>query len=182
MQIAEAYYLVLDLEATCAEDKSIPRPQRETIEIGAVMLNAESLQVEGEWQRFVQPVVRPQLTPYCTQLTSITQTDVEGAAGFTTVMADLCAWAETFGSYRLCAWGDYDRRQLQRDCQRHGIDYPFGDGYLNLKQAFSASQGVRQMGLMAALAQMELRFEGRCHRGIDDARNTARLIARLRML
>ncbi|MEL6327929.1 MAG: 3'-5' exonuclease [Cyanobacteria bacterium J06626_23] len=69
MSILEDYYLVVDLEATCADDKSIPRKQMEIIEIGAVMLHARSLQIESEFQSFIRPVVHPQLTPFCTALT-----------------------------------------------------------------------------------------------------------------
>ena len=34
-----SYFLIVDLEATCSNDGSIPREEMEIIEIGAVMLN-----------------------------------------------------------------------------------------------------------------------------------------------
>ena len=180
--IEETHYLVLDLEATCAlKNKQIPRTQRETIEIGAVMVNATSLCMEGEFQQFIRPVLHPQLTPYCLELTAITQADVDGASSFADGLTKLQRWGNRFGSYCLCAWGEYDRQQLQRDCDRHSLDYPFGDRYLNLRTAFARQQRTGHMGLSAALAQMNLTFDGQAHRGIDDARNTARLLIQLRL-
>ncbi|NER49069.1 MAG: exonuclease, partial [Symploca sp. SIO1A3] len=35
MKITEDYYLIVDLEATCANDHSVPRHRMEIIEIGA---------------------------------------------------------------------------------------------------------------------------------------------------
>ncbi len=181
MQIDEAYYLILDLEATCArKNRTIPRDEQETIEMGAVMVNEQSLQMEGEFQCFIRPVIHPQLTSYCTRLTSITQADVDGGLPFSVALTQLWHWADGFGSYRLCAWGNFDQQQLQRDCRRYGLAYPLGDAYLNLKPAFAASQGTRQMGLMSSLKYLGLTAEGQAHRGIDDARNTARLVVTVR--
>jgi hypothetical protein len=43
------YYLVIDLEATCDDTGSIPREQTEIIEIGAVLVDAETLAPQEEW-------------------------------------------------------------------------------------------------------------------------------------
>ena len=37
------YFLVVDLEATCSDTKEVPRQEMEIIEIGAVMVEAKSL-------------------------------------------------------------------------------------------------------------------------------------------
>lgn len=62
MQIQERYILVVDLEATCCDDRSISRRQMEIIEIGAVLLDLRDRRVISEFQRFVRPVRHPQLT------------------------------------------------------------------------------------------------------------------------
>jgi inhibitor of KinA sporulation pathway (predicted exonuclease) len=49
------HILVVDLEATCCDLKSIPRHQMETIEIGAVMVNAANLEIVAEFQTFIKP-------------------------------------------------------------------------------------------------------------------------------
>ena len=43
------YILVVDLEATCCDLQSIPRYQMETIEIGAVMVATDSLEIIDEF-------------------------------------------------------------------------------------------------------------------------------------
>jgi inhibitor of KinA sporulation pathway (predicted exonuclease) len=46
-----------------------------------------------------------------------------------------------------------------------------------VKREFSQSLDLRkQLGIAAALKHLGLEFEGRHHRGIDDARNIARIV------
>ncbi|MGY0611381.1 MULTISPECIES: exonuclease domain-containing protein [unclassified Luteimonas] len=89
-------YLVLDLEATCDDQGSVPRKEMEIIEIGAALLDPASWRIKEEFNVFVQPVRNPRLTPFCTQLTSITQPDVDPAAGFVEVVAQLQDWLRPF--------------------------------------------------------------------------------------
>ena len=69
-------YLIIDFEATCANDGSVPRGEMEIIEIGAVLVEAATFGTLGTFQSFVRPVRHPMLTPFCTELTTITQSDV----------------------------------------------------------------------------------------------------------
>ena len=117
--------LVIDLEATCDEGDGLPASDMEVIEIGAVWATAEGT-VLDTFQALVRPVVRPQLTPFCRQLTNIQQADVDGAELFPAVAARLASFAQrhqapgaTWGS-----WGQFDAKQLARDCERHGIESP----------------------------------------------------------
>ena len=48
--------------------------------------------------------------------------------------------------------------------------------HVNLKKAWRATTRQRRTGLQSALAFHNLEFEGVHHRGIDDARNIARLL------
>ena len=59
------YILVVDLEATCCDLHSIPRHQMETIEIGAVMVATDSLEIVDEFQIFIKPLRHPVLTEFC---------------------------------------------------------------------------------------------------------------------
>ena len=170
-------YLVVDVEATCDERDRVPRNQREIIEIGAVLLDA-AFTVVDEFQRFVRPVRHPRLTEFCTRLTSITQADVDRAPRFPAAIAALVEWlGERFSRTVFCSWGDYDRKQLLQDCQYHGIDYPMPARHLNLKELFAKARGLqRRLGMAKALEQAGLPLQGAHHRGIDDARNIARLL------
>lgn len=171
------HYLVVDLEATCADDGTVPKHEMEIIEIGAVMVAAHDLRVVDEFQTFVRPVRHPELTAFCTKLTSITQAQVDAAPGFRAAMKTFCTWVEGYPDVLFCSWGDYDREQFSQDCRHHDVRYPFGSGHLNIKQAF-ARHGRRRKapGMAGALAHVGLELVGTHHRGIDDARNIARLL------
>ncbi|HEX5656613.1 MAG TPA: 3'-5' exonuclease [Polyangiales bacterium] len=168
-------YLVIDLEATCDERHRIPREQTEIIEIGAVLVNAELRPVDA-WQTFVRPVIHPVLTPFCTKLTSIVQAQVDDAPLFAEAIAALATYLA--GRTPLfCSWGDYDRAQLAREAERNGITLPLGDQHFNIKEAFNQRVGsAKRRGVGQALHYVGLAFEGTAHRGIDDARNIARLL------
>jgi inhibitor of KinA sporulation pathway (predicted exonuclease) len=174
MNEPQAYYLVVDLEATCDDLGTIPRHDSETIEIGAVLVDGTTLEPVDEFQTFVRPIVHPRLTPFCTRLTTITQAQVDTAPGFAAAAALLAA----FGKHALfCSWGAYDRNQLDRDARRHGIAPPLGPRHCNLKEWFARAAGDRRsMGNQSALRRCGLVPGGTHHRGIDDARNIARLL------
>lgn len=180
MRIAQPYYLIIDLEATCADDGSIPRDEMEIIEIGAVVQSSSTFAVESSYQTFVRPVRHPTLTPFCRELTTLTQADMEAAPSFPKALSNLIAWLRPFEGAVFCSWGDYDRKQLQQDCRYHGLDYPFGSPHVNLKAAFSeAMQTRKRFGIGAALRRVGLDFHGTPHRGIDDAQNIARIVGRM---
>ncbi len=173
-------YAVIDLEATCSDDKSIPRSKCEIIEIGAVLVDAGSLEWLEEFQEFVKPVLYPTLTNFCTKLTTITQAEVDSADGFASVLARLAPWFAD-GKTLFCSWGDYDKNQFALDAKLHKVSLPFSAGHLNLKRAFSdrrtAERGeCEKFGNREAMELVGVEATGVHHRGIDDARNIARLL------
>jgi len=167
-------FMVVDLEATC-DERRFPRDQMETIEIGAVLVDPDNLEPLDEFQTFVRPVVRPLLTAFCTKLTSITQADVDEAPVFPAAVEAWAAWLP--GPVRFASWGAYDRTQLLQDARRHGVTMPFDlDAHLDVKTAFAHQRGTRRCGMARALERVGLPLEGTHHRGIDDARNIAKLL------
>ncbi len=169
-------FLVIDLEATCDDLDTIPRDQSEIIEIGAVLVDAETLACTDEFQTFIRPRRHPTLTPFCTRLTTITQAQVDAAPGFTAAAAAFAAFMHGRDAL-FCSWGDYDKNQIARDERRHGVRLPLGHEHWNLKERFARLPGeTKKLGCGRALHRAGLRFEGTPHRGIDDARNIARLL------
>lgn len=180
MNITQKYYLIVDLEATCNDDNSIPREKMEIIEIGAVILNSRNLKVESEYQSFVKPILHPILTDFCKSLTSISQEDVDTASFFPEVLKDFQSWFHPFRNYIFCSWGNYDKKQIQQDCLLHNVDYPFTDEHLNIKKAFSvAINSKKRFGMAQALNHLGIKLEGVHHRGIDDAKNIARIVQKV---
>jgi inhibitor of KinA sporulation pathway (predicted exonuclease) len=176
------HYLVIDLEATCDDRQSgdgpgaVPPKEMEIIEIGAVLADAGTLEPIADFQTFIQPVRHPVLTPFCTKLTSIAQADVAGARGFREAIAELARFIDGRDAL-FCSWGDYDRNQFEQDARFHHVELPFGGRHLNVKKRFTAELGEeRRYGMAGALERVGLPLVGTHHRGIDDARNIARLL------
>lgn len=167
--------LVIDLEATCDEPK--PTWQGEITEIGIAVLNTKTLEVIEKHQTFVVPTSTP-VTPFCTQLTTITAdmlTVENGARRF----PEAINWLKKLGTKNLvwASWGDYDRTQFQRQCTAEGISYPFGPGHINVKTLFALMTGLnRGIGAKEAVEYCGMEWEGTHHRGIDDAVNIARVL------
>ena len=173
---APGYYLIVDLEATTSDDRSLPPTEMETIEIGAVIVSAATLEPVDEFQTFVRPVRHPKLLPFCTQLTSIEQAMVDGAPLFPEAFAAL--QAKLVGRYPAIfgSWGRWDRKQLQRDCAHHRVPFHLAPHW-NVKIGFSEAQSLKKkLGMAQALAHCGLSLAGQHHRGIDDARNIARML------
>ncbi|WP_462146394.1 3'-5' exonuclease [Pseudoalteromonas gelatinilytica] len=171
------YYMVVDLEATCCNDQSFPTTEMETIEIGAVMVCGETLKPVSEFCTFIKAVRHPQLTVFCTNLTSITQADVDSAQNFKQAFTEFKAWLSQYEDYLFCSWGEYDRNQFIQDCDYHDEPYPISAPHLNLKRQFSRAQKVRKhQGMAGAMKLTGMQLEGTHHRGLDDARNIARLL------
>jgi Exonuclease len=66
-RITHDCYRIVDMEATCSADGSVPPHKMEIIEIGAVMQSARTFEVESKFQSFVCPVRHPELTEFCTE-------------------------------------------------------------------------------------------------------------------
>lgn len=171
------YYLVVDLEATCCDRDSIRRNHMEIIEIGAVMVEAENLKIVDEFQSFIKPMRHPILTEFCKSLTSIAQAQVDAAPTYPEAIALLKKWLSGYSNGVFGSWGDYDRKQFQQDSNFHKVPFPIAYPHVNLKQLFTDNQGLpKRYGMAQALEIAGLPLEGTHHRGIDDARNIAKLL------
>jgi len=166
----------VDLEATCWENVR-DYDRMETIEIGAVELPAADAPPSREFSRFIRPVAEPRLSEFCQRLTTIRQRNVDRADDFLCVFPEFVSWIGD-EPFILCSWGEYDLTQFRTDCRRHGLPLPESfERHLNLKKQFAHLFGFKVSGMERALAQVGLPLEGTHHRGIDDARNIARLAA-----
>ena len=167
-------YIIADLEATCWERRT-DRTQMEIIEIGAVVLQSAAGPLGEEFSRFIRPIASPKLSPFCMELTSIRQEDVDGADYFWTVFPEFTDWIGP-EPFVLCSWGVYDLYQFQTDCRRCGLPFPDTlSKHLNLKKTFARLKNIRPCGMSKALEIMSIPLSGRHHRATDDARNIAKL-------
>lgn len=170
--------LVVDVESTCWEDTPPAGEESEIIQVGVCLIDLNALERVERRNLFIRPE-RSTVSAFCTQLTTLTQTEVENGMSF----ADACAVLRGTLGGRERVWasyGDYDRRQFERQCQERSIAYPFGPTHLNVKSLFALAYGLRhEVGMDAALQHAGLPLEGTHHRGDDDAWNIAALLISL---
>ncbi|MBV0932936.1 3'-5' exonuclease [Marinobacterium weihaiense] len=150
----------------------------EIIELGCVLASSKG-QVLAERSFMVRPQHHPVLSAFCQQLTTITQSMVDRAPVYVAAMGELNSWLSTLPPVDCWAsWGNYDRRHLVAQSRREGVSPDvLALPHLNLKTLWKRTTGQRKRnGLSWALQYHHLEFEGQLHRGIDDARNMARLL------
>ncbi len=170
--------LVLDVEATCWEGALPPGEESEIIEIGLCLLDAKSGQRLEKQSILVRPE-RSQVSPFCTRLTTLTQEEVERGISFQA--ACLMLQQKYASKQRVWAsYGDYDRRQFQKQCESCKVNYPFGPTHINVKNLFALAHGLAdEVGMAQALERMQRPLEGVHHRAGDDAWNIAGILAEL---
>ncbi|MEL7308102.1 MAG: 3'-5' exonuclease [Pseudomonadota bacterium] len=171
------YYLIIDVEANCPEKDSVTLKDMEMVEVGAVMVCAKTLQKIDEFSTFIKPVRSPQLSEFFSELTSITQADVDNAPEYPEAITALVRWLEKFDNFLFCSWGNYDKQQFELESTFHNVPYPISAPHLNIKKQFSKSQRVRKrQGMAGALKLAHISIDGKHHRGIDDANNIVKLM------
>ncbi|URD82540.1 hypothetical protein MUK42_05205 [Musa troglodytarum] len=184
VQIQEfQYFVVIDFEATCDKDRKL-HPQ-EIIEFPSVLVNCATGQLEAVFQTYVRPSYHKHLTDYCKQLTGIQQFQVDRGVLLSEALIMHDEWLESKGikhkTFAVVTWGDWDCRvMLESECKLKRIRKPaYFNRWINLKVPFQEMfQGIR-CGLKDAVEHVGLTWEGRAHCGLDDARNTARLLVHL---
>lgn len=191
------YFVVLDFEATCERNKATQQPQ-EIIEVPSVLLDSRSLQQVAEVQLYVRPVARPTLSEFCTELTGITQETVANAPVFIEAMSVYLNWLwqhklsnslttdPQLKTFAFVTVSDWDLGTLLPNQQRltplhphHHVGYVDFDRWVDLKRVFARCMGEGKTSMVDMLNRLELPLQGRQHSGLDDCRNTARILAAL---
>ena len=170
------HILVIDIESTCWDGGYPPRGQaNDIIEIGLCPIEVATGRRLEKRSILVKPE-RSSVSPFCTELTTLTQEHVDGGIAFKAACKIL--EDEYLTPDRLWAsFGDYDRRQFEKQCRDQGIRYPFGPSHLNAKTLFAVSRSLpSEVGLPQAMALLGLKLEGTHHRGHDDAWNIAAVL------
>jgi inhibitor of KinA sporulation pathway (predicted exonuclease) len=166
---------VVDLEATCWEGDPPPGQRSEIIEIGLTVVDLAARKRVAKHRLLVRPA-NSTISMYCTALTGLTQTEVDGGLPFAEACAELTDKHQS-NVLPWTSWGDYDRKQFVAQCAAEEVDYPFGSVHVNAKAVFAEARGLRrQAGMAKALRLAGLPLEGQHHSGADDAWNIAALV------
>ena len=171
--------LVIDLEATCWEGSRPADQVSEIIEIGICRFDLRENRPIDKTSILVRPK-HSTISPFCTELTSITSEMVErDGVDFEVACSKL---RKQFGAKTKpwASYGNYDRLQFDRQCALYELALPLSTSHLNIKTLVALHLGLtREIGMKAALDRLGLELEGRHHRGDDDAWNTAKIAGHL---
>jgi inhibitor of KinA sporulation pathway (predicted exonuclease) len=170
--------LVIDIESTCWQGNPPSGQESEIIEIGICTLDIASGE-RGEKRSILVKPERSKVSEFCTQLTTLTQEQVDKGVDF----ANACSILRNKYASKDKVWasyGDYDRRQFEKQCQARKVSYPFGTSHINVKTLFAVIHAFpEEIGMAEALELLGIPLEGTHHRGIDDAWNIAAILSEL---
>ncbi|CAB4068947.1 ERI2 [Lepeophtheirus salmonis] len=157
------YLFILDFESTCWEIRGFAAP--EIIEFPVVLLEVSTGRILSEFRTYVCPVEHPSLSTFCTKLTGITQdvVDNEGVPLGTALL--LFKKMDIFPP---------DAIRYIISSSREAFSYVSHLVKLGFRSLFGGPEGLN-----GALKDVGLSFDGREHSGLDDAKNTARLVAKM---
>jgi 3'-5' exoribonuclease 1 len=180
------YIVVFDLELTCWSDEDPNRRSHrdmEVTEIGAVVLDAKDLSEKWRFNKTVRPVENPILTEFCTQLTGITQDDVDASDPLPKAMSNLFrdGLLPEPRSFVWACWGSdakWLQSELKRKCSEYNYEslFKFDPRYINIKLLDGQRRGLKStckaFGIEQALP---------AHRALPDAISTMEVARRLQI-
>jgi len=170
-------FIIYDLEATCWRGRP-PHGANEIIEIGAYKLNEYGESLES-FSQFVKPYVNPRLSYFCTELTSITQEQVDRSKHFPHIIQDFMDWINLEEDYILCSWGKFDIQMIINDCNLHKLELEWLSHFTDLKQQYHRIKNIdKYTGLKSTLKREGFEFEGVHHRAISDAMNLCKIFVK----
>lgn len=177
---------VIDLEATCVEDRhadkglaTVVDPVFEIIEIGICVLDTRS---GNRIVKVSYPVIpqKSEVTTFCTSITGWTMEELQKVGRTYPDALEMFRKDNDTKSRIWASWGDYDRSMFERNGALYGTNYPFGKRHINIKELFALACGLKDScGLGKAMEILDIPFEGKPHRGADDAWNTAAILNRI---
>jgi inhibitor of KinA sporulation pathway (predicted exonuclease) len=159
----------------------------EVIEFPSVLIDLNTNSIVAEFQRFVKPLVHPQLSHFCTALTGITQQTVDAqGVSFAQALNAHSEWLKSFAPLDQIVFvtcGDWDlKTMLPGQCKVSAIAVPSHfASWCNLKFLFAKACNAKQpsKGMTAMLQHLGLPLVGRHHSGIDDCRNIAQILLKI---
>uniref|UniRef100_A0A6C0EG83 Exonuclease domain-containing protein n=1 Tax=viral metagenome TaxID=1070528 RepID=A0A6C0EG83_9ZZZZ len=181
----EYYICILDFEATCDDKHSFPN---EVIEFPSVMIKVKNGKTErlGEFQEYCLPKNNKKLTKFCTDLTGITQEQVDAGKSFPDVFELHYEWIKkmTNNNTRYMTFvtcGDWDLMQMAKMEYKNWNLTPPKEylRYINIKAMYTEHYNKKAGGMYGMLMEMGLTLDGRHHSGLDDSRNIGKIFEKL---
>jgi ERI1 exoribonuclease 3 len=175
------YLIILDFEANCSENNSVPL---EIIEFPCVVYDIENDIIKRDIDFSYFCKINTKLTPFCTQLTSITQKMSDSGESLSELLKLHSKWMFTNDlkdKSMFVTCGDWDlKTALPTHCKLLGIKYPnYLKKWCNVKIMFEETYYKKSRSMTNMLDELNLKLDGVHHRGIDDCANTAKICQKL---
>ena len=163
-------FLSLDLE--------LNQPSGSIIQVGYVIGNLKSGEIFQEVCDNIK--VEEEINPFITNLTGITQKDVDNGIDIRESYANMCDFHKEYNCFRNnLQWGQGDSECLERLVRKEITEvewFLFGRRSIDVKTVFISyrwANGLNaQAGLAKALNKLGFNFEGKKHNSLCDAKNT----------
>ena len=178
------HYVIIDLEMcriVHTEEYDENELYHEIIQIGAVSLD-ENYEICDEYMAYVKPQYGT-IDTFITNLTGITSEDIEEALVLQDALELFAAWLPE--DPILVAWSENDEKQIRHEAQYKKInladfDYYFGE-WEDCQAAFGEKMNTpKNYSLKEALCIAGIQSEPGEHDGLIDAKNTAKIFAKLK--
>ncbi|KOS26495.1 exonuclease [Bacillus anthracis] len=169
------HFIVFDIERNFRPYKS--EDPSEIVDIGAVKIEASTMKVIGEFSELVKPGAR--LTRHTTKLTGMKKKDLIGVEKFPQIIEKFIRFIREDSIF--VTWGKEDYRFLSHHCTLHSVECPYmeKERRIDLKKfVFQAYEELFEHtpSLQSAVEQLGLIWEGKQHRALADAENTANIL------
>ncbi len=201
-EVSDKYICVLDFEANCAENMKELHMDNEVIEFPSVLWKYNStpnvehvntLTKISEFQMFCKPKHTPTLTPFCIELTKITQDKVNSGVPFPVALKQHELWLRKnipdfdkmfhSGNIMIMTCGEWDMATMApKEYKNYNIKnvHPIYLKYVNVKREFTGFYKIgSKFGMVKMLEYLNLHLDGTHHSGIDDCRNISKIMVKL---
>ncbi|ARF10952.1 DEDDh 3'-5' exonuclease domain protein [Hokovirus HKV1] len=180
------FICVLDFEATCDD---VSNYDHEIIEFSSLLLRYSPKHnnyiTESTFKKYCKPKINSTLTKFCTNLTGITQQQVNNASNFPQILEEHKKWIkEKCGNKKpiIATVGKYDLEVfMYNDCKKWNINNidDIYKQFIDVNYIFQNFYNIPHGGLKGMLKTLNIESQGNSHNGLDDCINTAQIIIRM---
>ena len=180
------FYITLDLEwnqayaqkALAVQRQLSSRLRGEVIQIGAVKLD-KNMRICGSYQIIVKPRYFKKLHKHVSELTGITQEQMDVGTPLTIAAESFKKWCGE--DFAFLTWGPDDIPMLKENFNVNDIDYDWLDHTYDLQKIFArqTGDGSKQRSLEFAMEHYEIPMNLPAHDALNDAYFTALVAQKL---
>lgn len=179
-------HIVIDLEMNGTSNEFREKCKMEIIQIGAVLMD-DNYQIIGHFSTYVKPQFNTYIEDFYKQLTGISDSMVENAPVFFQAMDSFLSWLYSLeDDFEILSWSECDWMQIALEAEAKEYEFDeFGDyvfdNWFDFQLEFSHKLWMdHRCSLKDALEYAQIQSEGIWHNALDDAMNTAYLVALIR--